>query len=220
MEHIEHELAILISWHAESDLEKISAFEANRASFVKHNPEVPVITVLNTFEDKEQAWRSGDLTLLLWYVNEGKSFRSKRYLLVEWDCWCDGDLKDYFSLVWNFDCVVPNVKYYERDEWYWFRFIDNLPKRARYFATGVVPFCGLLLSNKAMKCISEEIFKPEYFGLISELRFPTVASMLGIHPIVNPVCNRVITWKNSSLFHDKFKGLHHPRKKLTHEDSV
>jgi len=51
-------------------------------------------------------------------------------------------------------------------------------------------------------------------GLNSELRFPTIATMLGYDPIPNPVCSRAITWKTNVPFNDRFKGLHHPRKTL------
>lgn len=134
-------------------------------------------------------------------------------MLVDWDCWCDCNLREYFSRVWNCDVVGPCIKYPERDDWVWFNSIYRLPPYARKYPTGIVPFCGILLSNKAMNMICQEILKPEYDGLNSELRMPTIATMLNLDPAPNPVCSRSITWReNCNLFGSKYKGsvLQHP----------
>lgn len=211
---METELTILMGWYKEHDPVKVEAFEENRQSFLSHNPDCQLLTVMNVFEDNEQAWLASDLPMFYWYLINGRKHNSKRYLLVEWDCWCDCDLKDYFKLVWDLDLVVPSVKYPERDEWYWFKHYSVLPNNLQKYATGIVPFCGILVSDYAMNKISQEIIKPDYLNLISELRLGTVATMLGIDPVPNPVCNRTITWKESNPFELKYKGLHHPRKRL------
>jgi len=206
------ELTVLIGWYTEADFEKQRAFEENKKSFCLYNPNIDIITVMNIYENKQQAWLCSELPFFYWYLTNGEIQNSERYLLVEWDCWCDGDLKQYFNRVWDCDLVVPSVMYPERDNWYWFSTINHLPEHSRKFATGVVPFCGILLSNKAMKRISKEIVKPKYMTVISELRLGTIATMLQIDPVPNPVCNRSITWKDISPFDLKYKGLHHPRK--------
>lgn len=205
-----------MAWHDETDNEKIAAFEENRKSFVSHNPDIDIITVYNPFGDNKQAWLSTDLSCFYWFRDNRGSHLSERYLIVEWDCWCDCDLKDYYNRVWDCDFVVPSVKYPERDDWYWFSTIQKLPIQARAYATGVTPFCGMLLSRYAMETILPEIIKPEYLPLNSELRLGTVATMLNIDPIVNPVYGRSLSWRSTALFDTKYPGLHHPRKKIKH----
>jgi hypothetical protein len=207
------ELIILICWHQEYDEEKILAFEKNRKSFVDYNPGIEIITVMNIMSDPKEAWLSTDLSVFNWYSNTGK--RAERYVIVEWDCWCDCDMRGYFSRVWDCDLVVPSIKYPERDDWVWFKTVHQLPDKARPFAVGVTPFCGILISETAMAAISQEIFKDGYRGLNSELRLGTIATMLDLDPIVNPVYNRSIGWRFVSPFDLKYKGLHHPRKKIT-----
>lgn len=80
---------------------------------------------------------------------------------------------------------------------------------------GVLSFFQSFLSFKAMEMISQEILKPEYAGLNCELRLPTIAAMLGLDPVPNPVCSRTMTWRNDyNDFDTAYKGLHHPRKTI------
>lgn len=208
------ELTILISWHNEKNAQRIKTYELNKSSFIEYNPDYQVITVMNPFGDLEKAWLGTDLTFFQWYKRHGIKQLSARYLLVEWDCWCDCNVKDYFSRVWDCDVVGPCVKYPERDDWYWFSTINQLPEHARMYSTGIVPFSGLLLSDKAMKTISQEILKPAYEHLNSELRLATIASMLGLHPVANPVYSRSVSWRKVNDIHQRQKGLHHPRKNI------
>ncbi|WP_276089682.1 hypothetical protein [Pedobacter sp. JY14-1] len=205
------ELIILIAWHKESNEDRVHAFQENKKSFADHNPDVDIITVMTPFEGME-AWLNTDLSCFKWYLENGHMHSAQRYLIVEWDCWCNCDMYAYYKRVWDCDIVVPGIKYPERDDWYWFSTIDKLPERVRKYTTGVVPFCGILLSNFAMKKVSQEILKPEYYGLNSELRFGTVATSLGLDPIVNPVCNRTISWSGISPLDSNYLGLHHPKK--------
>ena len=208
------DLTVLMAWHQEFDVGKVKAYEENKRTFEYYNPEIPLITVMSPFNKIKEAWLSTDLSIFHWYVQNKITHRSQRYLIVEWDCWCNCNLKEYYKTVWGYDIIVPGVKYPERDDWYWFKTIQHLPEKARKFATGIVPLCGILLSDDAMQSISEVILKDEYRGLNSELRLGTVATMLGFDPIVNPVCNRTISWRGISHFDQHYIGLHHPRKLL------
>jgi hypothetical protein len=78
----------------------------------------------------------------------------------------------------------------------------------------VVPFCGILVSDFAMSRICEEILKPEYEGVISELRLGTIATMLNLDPVVNPVCNRTLNWRDIGPLGIRHRGIHHPRKAI------
>lgn len=209
------ELTILLSWHKETDHEKISAYETNKNTFIAMNPGIDVITVINPIEDEKKAWLCPDLALFNWYAENGEQSNSKRFLFVEWDSWCDCSMEEYFDKVWDCDVVSSSVKYYERDDWYWFRTIDQLPSEARIFATGVVPFCGTFVSDFAMSVICEEILKPEYEEVISELRLGTIATMLNLDPVVNPVCNRSLNWREIGPLGIRHKGIHHPRKSIS-----
>jgi mannosyltransferase OCH1-like enzyme len=216
---MKNELTILIAWHKENDEKKSKCFEENKRTFEQHNPNVDVIVVISSFENPKEAWLGTDLTIFRWFKENSNRIDSKRFLLLEWDCWCDASVKCYFEKTWDMDVVAPCVKYPERDSWFWFNNVDQtLPEQARLFATGIVPFCGILVSNKAMRLISQEILKPEYMGLNSELRFATIATMLGFDPVPNPVCSRSMTWKSIIPFDTRFKGIHHPRKTLIPED--
>lgn len=208
------ELTIIMTWHDEADAEKRVAFEQNKQSFIDYNPGIDIVVANNPFGNTSKAWLSSDLCAFQWYSEHLDRYKSERYLIVEWDCWCDCNLKDYYQRVWDCDFVVPNVKYPERDDWYWFRTIDQLPEYAKLHATGVTPLCGIMLSNNAMQQIGKLITRPEFEGLNSELRLGTIGTMLNLDPVVNPVYNRSLNWRYTGLFDLKYKGLHHPRKKI------
>jgi len=164
------ELTILMCWHQEPDPEKIKAYVTNKNSFINNNPNYELISIVNRFPNKNKAWLSSDLNVFHWYVNIGFKIESERFLLVEWDCWCNCSLKEYYYRVWDCDVVGPSVYYPERDHWNWFNSIRYLPIHAQKYATGIVPFNGILLSKKAMDEISKELLKPEYDNFNSELR--------------------------------------------------
>lgn len=210
-----NELMILVAWHDETDGRKIACYQENMRTFEEYNPGIEIVTILSPFEDTKVAWLNSDLTIFQWYNSNKDKIKSERFLLVEWDCWCDINLKEYYKPVWDQDVVAPCLKYPERDSWHWFQTIEKLPKQARLYSTGIVPFCGILVSERAMRLINQEILKPDYEGLNSELRFASIATMLGFDPVPNPVCSRAVTWKSIAPFDTKVKGLHHPRKTLS-----
>ncbi|EDM37809.1 hypothetical protein PBAL39_15329 [Pedobacter sp. BAL39] len=211
---MKNEIVVVIAWHDESDPEKIACFLENKRSFELHNPSTKIYVAKNPFLENDVAWLSSDLSIFTWYRLNRSSISSKRFLLIEWDCWCDVSLESYFSFAWDQDIVGPCVKYPERDDWYWFSKINDLPAPIRMYATGIVPFCGILVSEMAMNMICDEILKAEYAGLNSELRFATIATALGLDPVPNPVASRSLTWRKNIPFDHKYRGLHHPRKRL------
>lgn len=208
------ELTILTVWYEETNQDRIECFEENKRSLIEYNPGIEIITIMNPFEDPKEAWLNTDLAIFLWYKENRYKIKSERFLLLEWDCWCNINLKEYYRRVWDLDVVAPTVLYPERDNWHWFQKLDKMPVHARLYATGIIPFCGILVSEKAMNKICEEIIKSDYHDLISELRFPTIATMLSFDPVPNPVCSRTITWKSLIPFEQNYKGLHHPRKTM------
>jgi len=208
------DLIVVMVWHEESDPEKIDAFHANLDSFKAHNPKIDIVVIKNIFCGGKAAWLGTDITFFNWYANHQQGSMAKRYLLVEWDCWCNCNLRDYYEKVFDENLVVPNVKYPERDDWFWFSSIGDLPPRARNHATGISPMCGILFSKHAMDIMVSEVLNQEYFGLNSEIRLGTIATMLGIDPIINPRYNRSIGWRTSHYPIRNYPGIHHPRKTL------
>ncbi|MGE9314221.1 hypothetical protein ACLOAU_21380 [Niabella sp. CJ426] len=208
------ELIILIAWYNTTNEDTISTFTANKQTFIDYNPGVKVFDVINPFIDSPIIGPSIDLAFFRWYLENKSDIFSKRFVLVGWDCWCDCSVNSYFSRVWDCDFVVPSVKYPERDTWHWFYQIRNLPIDVRQYAVGISPFCGIMMSDKAMSLIADEILKPVYQALHSELRLGTIATMLNLDPIVNPVYSRSIGWREPQ-FGQKYRGFHHPRKTLS-----
>lgn len=208
------DLTILMSWHYDSHPESIKVYSENRNSFLINNNDLEIYSVPNRYMDKNKAWISTDLNIFHWFIEQENRIKSERFLIVEWDCRCNCNLRQYYGKVWDYDVVGPCVYYPERDHWNWFNTIQRLPYRARRFATGIVPFNAILLSKRAMSLISKEILKPEFYDFNSELRLATIASMLSMDPVVNPVCNRTNTWRNNIRWDMQNGGLFHPVKAI------
>ncbi|TDQ08441.1 glycosyltransferase family 32 protein [Pedobacter metabolipauper] len=214
------ELTILVSWYDSKDQAEADCFEENMKTFRKHNPECEVVCVKSLLESSSESYSLMDVSLLQWYSANKDSLDAERFLLIDWACWCDVNVKEYYKGVWNADVAGPSVKYPERDSWYWFETIDQLPVQSRLYATGILPFCGILVSERAMDDISSEIWKPDYLNLESELRFATVATMMGFDPVPIPVCSRSLNWNENLPFDGRHPGLHYPRKRMVHEDCL
>jgi mannosyltransferase OCH1-like enzyme len=214
------ELTILILCYQSKDPDEINCFEQNIQSFRTHNPQYEIFCVKSAIENYSVSYSYMDIILSEWYRIHKTSIESKRFLLINWACWCDVDINEHYKGVWDADVAGPSVLYPERDSWHWFNTNTELPVRARLYATGILPFCGILVSDRAMNEISSEICKPDFLNLESELRFATVATMLGYNPVPIPVCSRSLNWNENLPFSNMQKGLHFPRKKIMREDCL
>lgn len=124
-------------------------------------------------------WHNVDWIIRDWFRSCDR-VDSKRYVIMDWDCYCNIDLQNWFGDLWDSPFVGSNVA---EQSWYWFLQRDFLPHNLFHFACGVWPLNGVLMSNFAMQIFASELL-PE--GIFSELRLPTVLAGRGIQPLGLP----------------------------------
>jgi len=136
---------------------------------------------------REMIWRNADLVIYLWHRSRRES--AKRWIVLEWDVFCNISVDEFYAPVWDSDVAATSVPAYRwgsnrvhRSPWYWFRRpeLQRLPRRYRAYAAGVAPLAGVLLSDDALGQISDVVLNdPALSQVFCELRMGTVARYLG-----------------------------------------
>jgi hypothetical protein len=207
----------------------------NLESFRRWNPGMPIVTMsgndplpggyaMRDFSEHaarwEQVisaprgcWRSSDLLLYAWFMNRRE--RCQRWLVVEWDAYCAMRVEDFLAPVREFDLVAPCVRWPNREpEYGWFATVHTLPPDLRPFATAVVPFCFLMISEAVLEAVCARVPWEQLGECNGELRFGTVAHACGYVPAANPLANWNITWQPHGETAPVHTGMWHPVKWL------
>jgi hypothetical protein len=163
-------------------------------------------------------WRSIDTALYRWFEN--RTFNARHYLIVEYDCLCTVDLKDYYAEVMNADVAgVDFFRIKDNPRWKWFMQseLNNIPEVDRKYAAGVVPLTCMLFSHEALEKIVANVYRQDIF---CELRLGTIINKLGLNferlPARkrNTICWHTYPWQANrpGLFHG-IKSTDHNAKK-------
>ena len=129
---------------------------------------------------KDYFWLNADLPLYLAYDKTRKKIPSKRYVFVEWDCYCNVNLRDFYKEVWQAD--LGGRHFFEQaKEPEWDNFIFNsrrsCPPVAKEHMVGVAPLAGILLSERALSLICQELKKNHaWVNTFCELRVGAIVS--------------------------------------------
>jgi hypothetical protein len=157
-------------------------------------------------------WHNVDWIVRDWFRSCDR-IDSKRYVIIDWDCYCNISLQAWFGEWWDSHLVGSNVA---DASWYWFSQRDFLPHSLFRFACGVWPLNGLLISNLAMHVFASEAL-PD--GVFSELRLPTVLAGRGFQasglPTEKSQNNTYLS--NRESVRVVGDGLFHPVKQLLSE---
>lgn len=114
---------------------------------------------------------------------------ARRYIALEWNCYADTSLAEWYREVWDCDAAGARVRAPERpphesrrETWRWFRRQRRrMPEEIHEHATGLSPFNGVLLSRRALDFYSRV---PEWYGglgLCAELRLPSILKAARFH---------------------------------------
>lgn len=187
-------------------------FEAVQES----NPGVPIYIVnthgmiesVKVFDPHAEpgvwSWKNSDLSLYAFRLML-KNEPCEKWAVLEWDTYCNMDLKEYFRLEWDSHLVVCNV---EMDEsWCWFKEARFFPAALKRYACGVWPLGLMLISDVCLKHCATNV-DPWCLGIFCELRLGTMANMIQTPTIKR---NATISWKGE--FTPFGNGIWHPVKR-------
>jgi hypothetical protein len=158
----------------------------------EHNPGVPIVPVsagpdrlpgadnVQAFCDPEvvpylRAPMGGDYLLMQWFKHR-QTVMAKRYVLVEWDCLVQDDVREYFG---PFQESVLAASYFEDFKgWPWAYQAAWMPAYLQASLAGIAPLNGTSWSRDALEAIVALPYPVN--GAISELRAGTVLRHLGV----------------------------------------
>ena len=161
----------------------------------------------------EDVWSSADATLCTWFRNRGLDAR--RYIVFEWDTLATLPVREVYDEVWSLDVAAANVFRWPKDaEWNWFQQRDRLPMELREAAVGLMPFCGLMLSHRALAALAAFPFPPDVY---CELRAGTILNSLGYTLGMLPEhLRQTISWHPQFIrVARSVPGVYHPVKSLS-----
>lgn len=161
-------------------------------------------------------WKNCDTILYRWFENREVS--ADKYVVIEYDCLCTVDLKEYFKEVWDSDVAPVNMFTWPEDNhWYWFRELNKLDPTDQAFAAGIMPFTCCLLSHEALEKI---IAITTQADVISELRLGTAVKRLGLKVKMMPNSIRNHIFWHLYPWRVKSPGLYHPIKWVNHNKII
>jgi len=138
-------------------------------------------------------WRNIDTTIYNWFLN--RTIDAEKYLFIEYDCFCNVNLIDYYKEVWDSD--VAGVDFFsikKNPGWNWFREneLDKLTDTERPHASGIAPFVCTLFSHNALE---QTITNTNNADIFCELRLGTTVRKLNLKFKRLPLLKRsTISW--------------------------
>lgn len=133
---------------------------------------------------KEYYWSNADLPIYIAYDASREQVQADRYIHLEWDCYCNVDLREFYKEVWNADLGARHVIDPASDpDWVFFgeKYSQTYPSKAAANVCGAAPFAGVLLSDRALSLICEELKNDVgWRTTFCELRLGTLAKLLNL----------------------------------------
>lgn len=223
----QHKLCILFLYHKCDDVTR-----QHLESLVLSNPDAVVVPLTDSISEHlpntidvgeydndwvlSDPWSNVDVTVYKWFNN--RTFDAEKYAFIEYDCFCNVNLIDYYKDVWDSD--VAGVDFFTMKEnpgWKWFgeESLLTLPHTHRPYASGIVPFVCSLLSHSALERIVAHTSKEAIF---SELRLGTATRMLNLKFKRLPLLKRSTICWHSYPWQINRPGLFHGIKSCNHNE--
>ena len=119
-------------------------------------------------------WRSCDTMIYRWFAH--RTCDAKRYVVLEYDCWCDVDLVEFYAEYADADVVTSHYDVGDKP-WAWFVERDRLGPEDRPFAAGVSPIAGTMFTHAALEQVCAMASREDVY---CELRLGTAIARCGL----------------------------------------
>jgi hypothetical protein len=185
-------------------------------SISEHLPDTIDVGEYNDNWCVSNLWRNMDVIVYKWFNH--RTFDADKYIFIEYDCFCNVNLIDYYKEVWDSD--VAGVDFFtikKNPRWYWFKeeYILSLPPKERPFASAIVPCACCLFSHSALEQIIANVSKEDIF---SELRLGTAIRRLNLKFKRLPLLKRSTICWNPYPWQINRPGLFHGIKSCNHNE--
>jgi hypothetical protein len=214
-----HEYAVIVAYHRDNCPVTLAHFR----QLERLHPGVPVVPVSSSESsflpgtvsvrdvtsrwDLTVPWRSADAVYYRWFEN--RNVTARRYVLLEWDAYCDGRLPEILAPVW--DSAFAAMAFIRTDcDWPWFSEIALLPEAMRPHAAGVSPFVFLASHSALAEVVKYAPTEPVY----CELRLGTTLTACEIPVSTMPWLHGTCSWRPDLIRRVPRPTIYHPVKTL------
>ncbi|HEX8325161.1 MAG TPA: hypothetical protein VF595_14760 [Tepidisphaeraceae bacterium] len=147
--------------------------------------------------DKAWVWRNVDLATYLWIAWPGRPIQARRWVILEWDVYCNTALANWYAPNWNDAVASTSIQLPGRnDDFYFFNDRERSAVPAAYRASFMAtnPWAGMMLSDEALTAVAQRVRQSNWCNGFCELRVATAARSLGYEPAVlrNPLAARTL----------------------------
>jgi hypothetical protein len=226
-----HEYAILFLYHKRHDPLTWKHF----ALMQYHNSGVPIIPICDgginelpgtiDVKDFPSKWDTSHIYLhpdtLLYRWFENRTLDAKRYVLAEYDVYCETSFPEFMKEVWDYPVACHKYFTYEWwPQWNWFRYDlshNNIPDYLKGYLAAMCPFGLLLLDHEALKVIVENAIP---YRMFCETRIATACRRMGIPVNTFKNSKHTISYRQSDLIEQIHPTIYHPVKNFDHKNNA
>ncbi len=142
-------------------------------------------------------WRNADLSAYMWILWPSRPVQAKRWVIFEWDMYCNVRLADFYAGTWDAPVVSTFQQFPDKNpDFYYFNDAEKqrLPESLKPHLMATNPWAGMMFSDAALKGIANRVRELRFRNGFCELRVGTVARSLGFMPVpnANPLASRTL----------------------------
>jgi predicted small secreted protein len=164
---------------------------------------------------KKEYWSEADLLIYDFYINNSNA---SKYLVIEWDTYCNCSLEDFYGNSLNMSNFSHGIAEKENlENWHWYTQLSDSQKLIHNIG-GIGPTSGLFFTKSVLSSMVDLMINNprQYDNMFSELRLGTLLQQSG-YTLNKPFLNSesYINWNIDSITFDPSKpGYYHPIKTI------
>jgi hypothetical protein len=219
----QHEYIILFLYHKRND-----PVTWKHYGLMKHfNPKVPIIPIIDggvnelpgtvDVKDFPSKWYTDNLYFypdtLLYRWFENRQISAKRYVMIEYDAYCELSFPEFLKDVW--DKPVACHKYFTYEwwpDWYWFQYDMsnwNIPEYLQGDLAAISPFGFILFQHDALATIVANAIP---YRMFCETRIATACRKMDIPVSIMKNAENTIGYRECDLIKAPYPAIYHPVK--------
>jgi hypothetical protein len=221
-----HEYIILFLYHRQHDPLTWKHF-----SLMQHfNPNVPIIPIIDGGIDElpgtvdvkgfPSKWDTDNLyyypdTLLYRWFNNRQQIYAKRYVMVEYDVYCELSFPEFLKDVWDKPVACHKTFTYEFwPKWDWFQYeeaVGGIPEYLRDYRAAICPFGFILFQHDALETIVANAIP---YRMFCEMRIGTTCRKMDIPITAIRKTEGTIGYRQCDLTQAPYPACYHPVKDM------
>lgn len=158
-------------------------------------------------------WSEIDILIYDFYLNNPTY---SRYIITEWDTYCNCSAEDFYGNMLYEDVVGHGiVNDFNIKDWCWYQFLTKEQKSIPKLG-GIGPVL-IIYSNDVLRDMTKLVINNPrmYDNMFSELRMGTLARQCGYEPKQFMINDTFVSWKYEFIkFDPNVRGWYHPIKTL------